>query len=133
MNLSKLSKDANPMTESENPLWWSWISHLQTSTTILWLKSKPKHKHKLNPHFSCRERKKHKHKNSNTLIKTNLVYCFDFDFDLIWFFMMCYGHHQTCSRDSLTSSTNPMRDWLITERAQSPQHTLPSTKQKGRV
>ena len=39
-----------------------------------------------------------------------------------WFFKMCYGQHQACSRDSLTSSTNPMRDQLIIERAQNPQH-----------
>ena len=55
MNLSKVFEDVNLMPESKTPSWWSWISPLQTSTTILW--SKPKHKHKLNPFFSCRERK----------------------------------------------------------------------------
>ena len=55
MNLSKVFEDANLMPKSKTPSWWSWISPLQTSTTILWLK--PKHKHKLNPSFSYRERK----------------------------------------------------------------------------
>ena len=117
MNLSKLSEDANPVTESENPLWWNWIPPLQTSTTILW--SKPKHKHKLNPHFSCKERKKTQTQKLEYIDQNSPSILLWFWF---WFFKMCYGQHQACSRDSLTSSTNPMRDQLIIERAQNPQH-----------